>query len=86
MQCSRCESEQTRQDGQTRLSGQRWRCTACARRFTARSTRAFSHHAFPDDVIALAMRWYVRYRLSSADVVEWFAEPGLAMERSTGYR
>ncbi len=37
---------------------------------------AFTHHAFPDDVIALAVRWYVRYRLSYADVVEWFAERG----------
>ena len=46
----------------------------CARRFTARSTSAFSHHGFPDDVIALAVRWYVRYRLSYADVVELFAE------------
>jgi len=37
-------------------------------------------------VIALAVRWYVRYRLSYADVVEWFAERGLDVERSTVYR
>ena len=72
MRCVRCESEWTRKDGQTRLGGQRWRCNDCGRRFTARSTSAFSHHGFPDDVIALAVRWYVRYRLSYADVVEWF--------------
>jgi len=70
----------------TRLGGQRWRCNACGRRFTARSTSAFSQHAFPDDVIALAVRWYVRYRLSYADVVEWFAERGLVVDRSTVYR
>ena len=58
-------------------------CPECGRRFTARSTSAFSHHAFPDDVIALAVRWYVRYRLSYADVVEWFAERGLSVDRST---
>ena len=52
-------------------------------RFTARSTSHFSHHAFPEDVIGLAVRWYVRYRLSYADVVEWFAERGLAVDRST---
>ncbi len=34
MQCIRCESEQTRRDGQTRLGGQRWRCNVCGRRFT----------------------------------------------------
>ncbi len=32
------------------------------------------------------MRWYVRYRLSYADVVEWFAEHGLTVDRSTVYR
>ena len=83
MRCIRCGSEQTRKDGHTRLGGQRWRCNACQRRFTARSTSAFSRHGFPDDVIALAIRWYVRYRLSYADVVEWFAERGLVVHRST---
>lgn len=84
--CIQCESERTRKDGQTRLGGQRWRCTACGRRFTARSTSAFSNHGFPDDVIALAVRWYIHYRLSYADVVEWFAERGLVVDRSTIYR
>ncbi len=86
MQCIQCGSDRTRRDGQTRLGGQRWRCNDCGRRFTARSTSASSHHAFPDDVIALAVRWYVRYRLSYADVVEWFAERGLVVDRSTVYR
>ncbi len=31
-------------------------------------------------------RWYVRYRLSYADVMEWFAERGLVVDRSTVYR
>ncbi len=26
-------------------------------------------------MIALAVRWYVRYRLSYADVADWFAVP-----------
>ncbi len=86
MECIRCESKRTRKDGQTRLGGQRWRCNQCGRRFTARSTSAFSHHAFPGDVIALAVRWYVRYRLSYADVGEWLAERGLVVDRSTVYR
>ncbi len=86
MQCIRCGSSKTRRDGQTRLGGQRWRCNGCHRRFTARSTSAFTNRSFPDHVIALAVRWYVRYRLSYADVVEWFAERGLVVERSTIYR
>ena len=54
MQCIRCESQRTRKDGQTRLGGQRWRCNDCGRRFTARSTSAFSNHAFPDDVLLVS--------------------------------
>ena len=86
MVCIRCESERTRKDGQTRLGGQRWRCNDCRRRFTTRSGSAFSGRGFADEVIALAVRWYVRYRLSYADVAEWLAESGLSVERSTVYR
>jgi transposase-like protein len=81
MECIRCESKRTRKDGQTRLGGHRWRCNGCGRRFTARSTSAF-----PNDVVALAVRWYGRYRLSSADGVEWFAERGGVVDRGTIYR
>ena len=86
MACVRCGGQRTRRDGQTRLGGQRWRCQTCRRRFTARSVSAFSRHACPDDVIALAVRWSVRYRLSDADLVEWLAERGLMVDRSTVYR
>ena len=85
MQCIRCGSK-ARRDGYTRLGGQRWCCSRCGRRFTPRSTSAFSHHCFPDDLIALAIRWYVRYRLSYADVAEWLAERGVAVNQSTIYR
>ncbi len=77
MHCIRCGSERTRKDGQSRLGGQRWRCNTCHRPFTARSMSAFSNHGFPDDVIALAGHWNVRYCLSYVAVVEWFAEGGL---------
>jgi transposase, IS6 family len=86
MQCIRCGSRATRRDGHTRLGGQRWRCNDCRRRFTTRSGSAFSGRGFADEVIALAVRWYVRYRLSYADVAEWLAERGLRVERSTVYR
>src|SRR5262252_6274440 len=41
---------------------------------------------FPDDIIALAVRWYVRYRLSYAEVSEWLAERGVLVDQSTIYR
>jgi transposase-like protein len=86
MRCIRCGSMARRRDGYTRLGGQRWRCTACRRRFTARSASAFSRHGFADEVIALSIRWYIRYRLSYADVAEWLAERGIMVDRSTIYR
>ena len=86
MRCLRCEDGRTRRDGHTRLGGQRWRCKHCRRRFTARSTTAFSGRGLADDVIALAVRWYVRYRLSYADLAEWLAERRIDVERSTVYR
>ena len=86
MVCIRCGYDRARRDGQTRLSGQRWRCLACGRRFTARSSSAFSGHCFPDHIIAIAVRYSVRSHLSYADVVEWLAERGVAVDRSTNYR
>ncbi len=81
MQCIRCERNAPRRDGQTRLSGQRWRCQACGRRFTARSTSAFSRHCFPNDIIALAVRHSVRYRLSFRDRV--FAGHGRVVDETS---
>jgi len=37
-------------------------------------------------VIGLAVWWYVRFRLSYADVVELLAERGITVTRSTVYR
>ncbi len=86
MACVRCGNVATRRDGHTRLGGQRWRCDACGRRFTARSARAFSGRHFPNDLIALAVRWYARSRLSYADLAEWLAERGFAVDRTAVYR
>src|SRR5688572_14517907 len=74
-----------RRDGYTHLGGERWRCTECRRRFTPRSASAFSRRGFADEVIALSTRWYVRYRLSYADVAEWLAERGVMVDRNTVY-
>jgi transposase-like protein len=34
----------------------------------------------------VAVRWYVRFRLSLADVVEWLAERGITVDRTTVHR
>jgi transposase-like protein len=72
--------------GPTRFGGQRFRCRHCGRRFTRRSSSAFSGRGFPNDSIALAIRWYVRFRLSHAEVSECLAERGVLVDQSTIYR
>jgi transposase-like protein len=71
--------------GRDRLGRQLWRCQACGRRLTARSASAFSGYRFPDEIIVLAVRWYLRFRLSYADVAEWLAERGITADPSTIY-
>jgi len=52
---------------------------------TARTGSAFSGYRFPEEVIALAVRWYLRYRLSYVEVAELLAERGVAVDPSTIY-
>ena len=85
MQCDRCAGETFTKAGRDRLGRQLWRCQACGRRLTARSASAFSGYRFPDEIIALAVRWYLRFRLSYADVAEWLAERGITVDPSTIY-
>ena len=46
----------------------------------------FAGFRFPPDVIALAVRWYLRYGLSYRDVEELLAERGIAVDHVTVYR
>ena len=85
MRCDQCAGEQFTKAERDRDRRQLYRCRACGRRITARSASAFSGYRFPDDVIVLAVRWYLRYRLSYDDVVEWLAEWGVTVDPSTVY-
>ena len=81
--CPRCGSTAARKDGRNRKGAQVHRCRDCGRRFTALTAAPFSGYRFPPEVIALAVRWYVRYRLSYADVAELLAERGVTVAPST---
>ena len=85
MQCTRCSRDQFTKAGRDRQQRQLYQCSACGCRITARSGSAFSGYRFPDDLIALAIRWYLRYRLSYAEVAEWLAERGVSVAPSTIY-
>jgi transposase, IS6 family len=43
-------------------------------------------YRFPREVIALAVRWYLRYGLSCRDVEELLAERGIEVDHVTIYR
>jgi len=54
----------------------------------SRSTHAplFYGRHFPDDIISLALRWYLRYSLSYRDLKEILAERGVSVDHSTIWR
>ena len=85
MRCDRCAGERFTKAGRDRSGRQLHRCTGCGRRVTARTGSAFSGYRFPEEVIALAVRWYLRYRLSYVEVAELLAERGVAVDPSTVY-
>ncbi len=85
MQCPQCAGEHFTKAGRDRQARQLYRCTACGWRMTTRTTTAFRGNRFPAEVIALAVRWYLRSRRSYADVAAWLAERGISVDPSTIY-
>ena len=85
MRCDRCGGERLTRAGLDRSGRQLHRCAACGRRLTTRSAAATCGYRFPDEVVALAVRWYLRFRLSYADLAELLAERGIVVDPSTVY-
>jgi transposase-like protein len=56
--------------------------------FSSRSISSFapSGYRFPREVIAVAVRWYLRYSLSHRDVEELLAERSIEVDHVTIYR
>src|SRR4051812_34107630 len=81
--CPHCENHNILKNGRDRRGTQLYRCADCRRSFTARTGTPFSGHSFPPAVIDLAVRWYLRFRLSYAEVVEWLAERHIPVNPST---
>ena len=83
MRCVRCGAGQFGKAGRDQEGQQRSRCSGCGRRQGEGSASPFHGYRFPADIIALAVRWYVYYRLPSADVAELRAERGVHVDPST---
>lgn len=83
--CRGYGSAAMRKHGRERHGRQSHRCLGCGRRSTARSTTPFAGCRSPPDIIALAVRRYLRYRLGDADVAELLAERGVVVDPSSLY-
>ncbi len=80
--CPRCLGVGVKKDGQDGAT-QRYRCQTCHRTFIARTGTPFAGHRRPQEVIVTAVRWYLRYRLSAADVRDLLAERGVDVSART---
>jgi IS6 family transposase len=80
--CPRCASVEVKKDGRANET-QRYRCQACRRTFIGRTGTPFAGHRWPQEVIVTAVRWYLRYRLSAADVRDLLAERGVDVSART---
>ena len=85
MACPGCGLMATRRNGRDRQGRHLHQCRGCRRRFAALTAAPFSGYRFPPEVIALAVRWYLRFRLIYADVAEFLAERGVRVDASTVY-
>ncbi len=81
--CPHCSNASTHKDGRDRAGKQRYRCSACRRSFTDRTGTPFTHHRWPREVMVMAVRWYLSYRLSAANVRNLLAERGMDVSRQT---
>ena len=81
--CPSCGLGPARKCGRDRRGRQIVQCQRRRRRFTALTDTPFSGHRFPPEVIGLAVRWYLRFRLTLADVAELLAERGIHVDPST---
>jgi hypothetical protein len=71
-------------EGSVALVGRGWPETGLVT--TRRMTSVFAGFRFPQEVISLAVRWYLRYGLSYRDVEELLAERGITVDHVTIYR
>ncbi|HEY8601551.1 MAG TPA: IS6 family transposase [Thermomicrobiales bacterium] len=71
-----------KKDGRSGES-QRYRCRSCRRTCIDRTGTPFAGHRWPQAIIVTAVRWYLRYRLSAADVRDLLAERGVGVSART---
>lgn len=84
MPCPHCRSTATtsRKD-RTALGYPRFNCRSCRHRFNQRTGTPFNDLQYPTDVVTLAVRWRLRYKLSFRDVAELLLQRGFELTHET---
>jgi len=83
-QCPHCQSSKVRDLAKpTALGYRQFRCDACRRQFNERTGTPFNRLQVPTDVALLAVRWYLRYKLSLRDLEELLLERGFEVAYET---
>jgi putative transposase len=78
MRCVACDGTAiSEQPERTARGYRRFRCRACGKQFNERSGRILNRVRHPSDVIALAVFWRLRYKLSLRDLPEMFLIRGI---------
>jgi transposase-like protein len=78
MDCVACGSAAVTERPERMAQGyRRFRCRDCGKQFNERSGGLLNHTQYPSDVIALVVRWRLRYRLTLHDLAEMFLHRGI---------
>jgi hypothetical protein len=78
MECVGCGSALVSERSECTARGyRRFRCRTCGKQFNERSAAALNRTQYPSDVIALVVRWRLRYKLSLRDLPDMFLLRGV---------
>jgi len=83
VECYHCQSEDIEFRGETSLGYKSYKCGDCRRVFNERTATVFNHLEYPTDIVMLAVRWYLSYKLSYRDIADMFAEKGFEFAHET---
>src|SRR5262249_9676009 len=78
-----CAAEEVCTNGRDRRGVQGYRGQRCQRSFTKPTGTPLARPHFPADIIAPAVKWYLRYCLSYADTAELLVERGICVDSLT---
>jgi len=83
MNCPNCKSDSVNKKGKTSLGYQFFKCTRCTLKYNERTGTKYNYLTYPTDIIIQSVRWYIRYRLSYANLSEMLSERGFEITNET---